>query len=360
MAETETGQEKTEPATARRRQQARDDGQIPKSQELNTAVMLLTGVIAFYIFAGDFYGAIVDAITYYFARINEPIIKPEDVGSFSMEVGWRVINILAPFYILFFLVGVIVNLFQVGFVFVTKQLKPDLTKLNPITGLGKLFNMRSRVEFLKSIVKLIIILPLMIATVQAALPSMMGLMNTGLKDILIHIGYKALDVAIIALIFLIILAIIDYIYQRWQMEQDLKMTKDEVKQEQKDIQGDPQIRARIRSIQQDMARKRMMEEVPEAEVVVTNPTEYAIALKYDSEQFTAPQVVAKGRNVMAKKIKELAMAHDVPIVENRLLAQSLYKMVEVGDLIPPDMYQAVAEVLAYVYRLNNQYQEKAS
>ncbi len=359
MAENENGQEKTEPATARRRQRAREEGQVPKSQELNTAMLLIAGVVAFYFFADHFYGNIWEGIIYYLEHIHERDISEESIHAFIMEFGLRVLYILMPFYIIFVVVAIVTNIVQVGFLFTGKQMTPDIKKLNPIKGLAKFVSIRSQVELLKSIIKMFIIAPVMISSVYYSIPGMMTLVSKELIDILIHIGYRALDIAIKALLIMLVLAIIDYIYQRWQQERDLKMTKEEVKQESKDVQGDPQIKSRIRSIQMEMARKRMMEEVPEAEVVVTNPTEYAIALRYDSETMLAPKVVAKGRNVLARRIKEIAIEHNVPIVENRLLAQSLYKLVEVGDWIPPDLYQAVAEVLAYVYKMNDRVSQYA-
>ncbi|RJP35531.1 MAG: flagellar biosynthesis protein FlhB [Candidatus Omnitrophota bacterium] len=359
MAETESGQEKTEPATGRKRSRAREEGNVSKSQELNTAILLIAGVIAFYFYAEHFYGSVMEAIVYYLDHVGEIDISEEGVHAFLLEFGLRILTILAPFYIIFVVVAIVINLAQVGFMFTLKKLTPDLKKLNPIKGLAKFVSIRSQVELLKSIAKMFIIAPVMISSVYYSIPGMMGLVTEELKDFLIHLGYRALDVAVKALIIMLILAIIDYIYQRWQFERDLKMTKQEVKQESKDVQGDPQIKARIRSIQFEMARKRMMEEVPEAEVVVTNPTEYAIALKYESEDMPAPQVVAKGKHLLARRIKEIAVEHDIPIVENRVLAQSLYKLVEVGGYIPPEMYQAVAEVLAYVYRLNNRVSQMA-
>jgi len=352
MAENEAGQEKTEVATPRRRQQAREEGNVPKSMEMNTALILATGVVAFYFYAEHFYASVADAILYYMSRLGEAPLTDQDIGPLSWEVGWRVINILGPFFILFVVVSIVINIAQVGFLFVLTAVQPKFNKLNPYTGLQRVLGTRGRVELLKSVGKMLIIGPIMFITVQQSLPSMMTLMSMGLKDSMIHIGYEALDVAVIALLFMLILAIIDLVYQRWQHEQDMKMTKEEVKQENKDIQGDPQVKSRIRSTQQDMARQRMMEEVPESEVVVTNPTEYAIALKYDPDHGPAPIVVAKGRNVLARKIKEIARENNVPIVENRPLAQSLYKLVEIGGLVPPELYQAVAEVLAYVYKLS--------
>lgn len=352
MAETETGQERTEAATSRKRARIREEGSVPKSQELNTVVLMTAGVVAFYNFIDRFIGELMMAMKVYFERIADPKLTIQDVGILSLDVGYRTLHILAPFFILFVIVAIAVNVFQVGFMFTWQALQPKFNKLNPIPGIQKMFSVRSRVELLKAMMKMFIIAPVMIYSVYESLPGMMGLIEEELWDILIHIGWSAYTIAIRALIILLILALIDYVYQRWQYEQDIKMTKQEVKQEAKDIQGDPHIRSRIRSIQMEMARRRMMEQVPEAEVVVTNPTEYAIALKYKPDEMPAPQIVAKGKNLIAKRIKELAVEYNIPIVENRVLAQSLYKLADVGGLVPPDLYQAVAEVLAYVYRLN--------
>jgi flagellar biosynthesis protein FlhB len=358
MAENESGQEKSEAATPRRRQRSREEGQIPKSMEVNTSILLLSGVIAFYFFADDFYGQIGDSIRLYLHQSATFVISPESIYSFLLGVADRVLVILTPFFIMFFIIALIINIAQVGFVLTPKALRPKLSKLNPIKGIQNLFSMRGRVQLLKSVAKMLIIAPVMIYTVYVNLPDNMILSLVDIKDILIHIGIKSLDLAIKALIIMLILSFLDYIYQRWQSEQDMKMSKEEVRQEMKDIQGDPKIKQRIRSIQQEMSRRRMMESVPEAEVVVTNPTEYAIALKYDPGEFPAPIVVAKGKNILAKKIKDIANEHDVPIVENKPLAQSMYKLVAVGHPIPPDLYQAVAEVLAYVYKLKKRMPEE--
>ena len=353
MAESETGQEKSEPATARKRSQSREQGNVPRSMDLNTTVMLIAGVVSFYLYAAFFYGNVAEAIYYYLDQCGEYDITEVSAWGLMVEVGIWIFKILAPFFIIFVIAALVINLAQVGFLFIIEPLKPNFKKLNPITGLKRFFQLRTQVELLKSVGKMFIILPVMIYTVYTLLLGLMDLMNMEVLDILIYIGYGALNVAIRALLILVVLSIADLVYQRWQNEQDLKMTKEEVKQEMKDIQGDPIIKSRIRTVQMEMARRRMMQEVPKADVVVTNPTEYAIALRYQTEEMSAPMVVAKGRGELAKRIKEIALEHAVPIVENRWLAQSLYKLVEVGDIIPPDLYKAVAEVLAYVYRLNN-------
>lgn len=358
MAESESGQEKTEAATPRKREQAREEGQVPKSQDANTAFMLVAGVTAFYMYGPSLYWTLKDYIRHYLENMNTTV---DDVSIYGILVwiGLRVLYLVGPFFVILVVAALVINYAQVGVLLSGKALQPKFNRINPIEGIKRLFSLRSVVELLKALGKMFIIVPVMIYTIYALLGRMPDVMNLAGMEILAYLGLNALDVAIRALIILIILALIDYSYQRWQFEKDQRMTKEEVKQEMKDVQGDPQIKARIRSVQQEMSRKRMMQEVPEADVVVTNPTEYAIALKYTAGEMDAPRVIAKGRGAIAKKIREIAIDNSVPIVENRVLAQSLYKLVEVGGYIPADMFQAVAEVLAYVYRLNNKKYQSA-
>lgn len=353
MAESESGQEKTEPATARKRDRAREEGQIPKSQEVTTTLLMVSGVAACYLYFDDFWRGLMDATQYYLRFCAEIPISQESIHTVMLELALRTAIIGAPFFIIFFLVGVLANVFQVGFVFTTKPLMPKPEKLNPISGLKRLVSARGLMELLKSIGKILLIAPIMIYLVYKDVPGMFSLSEMGLWDGMACLGADALELAMWAILILVILAIIDYTYQRWQHEKDLRMTKEEVRQEMKDIQGDPHIKGRIRAIQREMARRRMMEEVPKADVVVTNPTEYAVAIRYSPEETPAPQVVAKGKHLHAQRIKQLALEHGIPIVENRPLAQSLYKLVDLGGMVPPELYQAVAEVLAYVYRLQN-------
>ncbi|MDP8243419.1 MAG: flagellar biosynthesis protein FlhB [Candidatus Hinthialibacter antarcticus] len=351
MAENETGQEKTEAPTSRRMSKARDEGNIPKSTEINNTIMLIAGVVAFYNLGGDFVYNVSEGIEYYFRLAAEYEINEVSYHALLINAGARVIYILAPFFAIFVIAALIANISQVGFLFIPNKLAPDPKKLDPIKGIKNLFNMRSRIELVKSVFKIFFITPVMIYFIRYRMPEFMNLPLQDTNDILTHVAARALEVSIWAIIIMLILAIADWIYQKWQNKDDLKMTKEEVKQEMKDSQGDPKIKSRIRSIQMEMARQRMMEEVPQAEVVVTNPTEFAVALKYQTGDMAAPQVVAKGRNHLARRIRKIAVENGVPIVENKPLAQSLWKLVEVGQFIPPDLYQAVAEVLAYVYRL---------
>ena len=358
MAENDSGQEKTEAATPRRRQSAREEGQVPKSAELNTTLLLTTGVITFYYFSKDFMEQLADSMIYYTQQAATLDITEDSVTLFLWEAAKRTLWILAPFFVIFVITAIVINIAQVGFTLNPAGLQLKFNKLNPINGIKNLFSARGRMQLARAMLMMLIIAPVIVYTVYAAIPEHMSLVTVEAKDILIFMGKKAFDLAKKALVFMLIFAIIDYVYQRWQFEKDLKMSKEEVKQEMKDSQGDPKIKQRIRSIQQEMSRKRMMQKVPEAEVVVTNPTEYAIALKYNPEENPAPVVIAKGKNLLAQKIKGIAIEHDIPIVENKPLAQSLYKLVEVGGLVPPDLYQAVAEVLAYVYKLTNKIKQE--
>ncbi|MFB3787582.1 MAG: flagellar biosynthesis protein FlhB [bacterium] len=350
MADTESGQEKTEPATGRKRTRAREEGNVPKSHEVNTTLVLIAGVASFYYLAGHYFGGLMEAVRYYLQESARPV-TPDSYYSILLEAGLRTLIIVFPFLLILTVAALAINLLQVGFLLSGKPLIPRFGRMNPAQGIKRLFSARGAVELVKSMGKIFIIAPVMIYTVYKEIPNLMGLVEMEVRDSMIYMGYACFDLAVKALLIMIVLAIADYAYQRWQHEKDLRMTKEEVRQEMKDIQGDPKIKSRIRSIQIQMARQRMMEQVPQAEVVVTNPTEYAVALKYTPDEHPAPQVIAKGRNLLAQRIKEIALEHNIPIVENRPLAQSLYKLVGVGGLIPPDLYQAVAEVLAYVYKL---------
>ena len=355
MAQNQSGQEKTEEATPRRLQKAREDGQVPKSMEVNTTLLLIAGVVSFYFFGNDFVRQNLNNLEYFFDLSYQFQLNSDTYYHIFLEVGLRVLYIVAPFMIVLVITALVVNFGQVGFMFVGKPLLPDLNRINPQKGIERIFGPRGRVELLKSVFKIFLIAPVMIFLIYRAFPIIVTLTRSDAHGIIETIAWLALEIAIYALLILLILAIADYIFQRYQHTQDLKMTKEEVKQEMKDVQGDPQVKSRIRSIQQEMSRRRMMEEVPESDVVVTNPTEYAIALRYQSDIDAAPVVVAKGRNHLARNIREIADTHRVPIVENRPLAQSLYKLVEVGQLIPPELYKAVSEVLAYVYRLTGKF-----
>jgi flagellar biosynthetic protein FlhB len=229
---------------------------------------------------------------------------------------------------------------------------PDLNRMNPISGMAKMVSARGFVELLKSILKIFIVGYVVYVFLQAELPNFTKLAEMSLRDSVSVVALMCWRMMIKAAAAMAMIAIIDYGYQRWSFEQSIKMTKQEVRDEYKMQEGDPQLKGQIRQRQREMVKRRMMQNVPKADVIITNPTHYAVAIQYDPEKMGAPTVVAKGQRLVAQKIKDVAIANGVPIVENKPVARALYAAVEVGDQIPEDLYQAVAEILAYVFRIS--------
>lgn len=349
MAE-ETGQERTHPATARKREKARDEGQVAKSKEINS-VMLLGGALGIFVLFGE---------TWVHTWIDT-VRKGLDVFSIvGMDQGWSALGrywmkgllvLLAPFLIVFPLLALAANLPQVGFHITPKALAPKANRISPLSGLKRLFSVSGFVETLKSLGKIVMIGWITFATVRPEMHALPLLSNRPLGDALSYAAMIAFKVTIRVLIALIILAALDYLFQRWNYERELRMTKQELKEEMKETEGDPQIKARIRSVQLTQSRKRMMQEVPNADVVITNPDHVAVALRYDRLKESAPVVVAKGAGWLSERIKKLAREHSVPVIEKPPLARLLYRQVDLGREIPIEVYRVVAEVLSYVYRL---------
>jgi flagellar biosynthetic protein FlhB len=243
----------------------------------------------------------------------------------------------------------------VGFLYAPTGLQPDLSKIDPIKGFKRLFSVNSLFELIKSILKMVIIGFVPYVIIKNEMQNFFMLSQYTVFQTMIYMGKIVFRILFSTGLVLLVLAVFDYAYQRWEYEKGLRMTKQEIKDEFKNTEGDPAIKGRIKRLQREMARKRMMAAVPKADVVVTNPTHLAVALKYDQNIDFAPRVVAKGAGYLAEKIKKIATENDLPLVENKSLAQVLYKMVNVGDLIPENLYRSVAEVLAYVYNLKNRY-----
>jgi flagellar biosynthetic protein FlhB len=252
-----------------------------------------------------------------------------------------------------FIVGLLSSYIQVGFLFTTKSISFKLDRLNPINGFKKIFSKKSLVEFIKSLAKILVVGYVTFSYVLSQSKNVANILDMEISSIIGFLGKATINVALRAAIVLIILAVLDYFYQKWEFENELKMSKQEIKEEYKQTEGDPQIKSKIKEKQRQMAMRRMMQDVPKADVIITNPTHFAVAVRYDQEQDNAPIVLAKGQDLIALNIRELAGKHEVPIIENKPLARALYNTVEIGEYIPPDLYQAVAEVLAYVYKLKN-------
>ncbi len=344
-------QEKTETATPKKRQEARQEGQVAKSVEISSVSVLLVGILCIYAFRNNFYNGFHDIMNFSFHIESIPPSNGSYYFNLAKLMGLKVFFLLFPVVLPVFIAALVVNFFQVGFVVAFKAIEPKFSKLSLIKGVGKLFSLKSLVELVKSIAKLSIIGTVSYFVIKGEIDNLAVLFHTSVANILIYMLKVAFKIYIYVILIMLVVAILDYIYQKWQFEKDLKMSKHEVKEENKQVEGDPMVKSRIRSLQQQAARKRMMKDIPEADVVVTNPTHLALAIKYDSMTMTAPHVVAKGAGLIAERIKSIAMENSIPVVENKELAQNLYKLVDIGEEIPAQFFQAVAEVLAYVYGL---------
>ena len=343
--------DKTEEPTSKKRSDAKKKGQVGRSTELSTAFVLLIGFVIIQALWEHIYTSIATYTTYILSHPNQPVDTENIIRIF---IG--IIELLAqtalPIMLAIMIVGLAVNLFQVGLNFNTEAIsfKPD--KLNPINGFGRMFSKRSLVELIKSLLKILIIGYFLYRFLSRQLLAMPQFIYFDLATSLGQMSKIVFNMAFQVIGVILLLGLMDYGYQKWQTTQDLKMTKQEVKDEMKQTEGDPQIKGKIRQKQRQMAMSRMMQEVPKADVIVTNPTHFAVALQY-SKGMPAPRVAAKGQDLVARRIKDIAREAHVPIVENRPLARALYASTEVGDLVPAELYQAVAEVLAYVYRLKH-------
>jgi len=352
MAEDpEGGGEKTQDPTSRKLEKAREEGQVPKSQEIPSVFVLLSCATSLYFFGFYTYRSLIRVMLDTLDFKTIPVItKYEIINLFGINLQHLIIACL-PVMVAAILMGLASNFAQVGFAVSWKAIAPKLTKLNPITGFKEKFSSRALVEFVKSILKITIVFTVVYLSIMARMNEIVLLYDCSIAQIFIFILDVIFSIFLKVCIIMIIVAILDYVYQRWKFLNDQKMTKKEMKDEAKQTEGDPQVKSRIRQLQMDAARKRMMSDVPEADVVVTNPTRLAIALKYDKMAMDAPGVVAKGAGPVAKNIRRIAEENNIPLVENKELARNLYKEVDIGEQVPSQFFQAVAELLAYVYKL---------
>ena len=343
--------EKTEEPTAKKRADARKKGQVARSQELNSAFVLLVGFFGLKLLWDSIYGTIATYTTYVFTNLNQTV-DTENILHIFIGIVIILAKTAFPIMIFIMLIGLAINFFQVGLNFNTESIEFKLDKLNPINGFGRIFSKRSLVELVKSFFKILVIGFFLYRFIHEQILAMPQFMFFDLTTSLALVAEIIFQMAFIVIGVIMIMAVMDYGYQKWQTTQDLKMSKQEVKDEMKQTEGDPQIKGKIRQKQRQMAMARMMKEVPKADVIITNPTHYAVALSYE-QGMTAPVVVAKGQDLVAQRIKEIGREARVPIIENKPLARTLYAAVQVGDSVPQELYQAVAEVLAYVYRLKH-------
>ncbi len=350
MAE-ESFQERTEQATPKRREEARKKGQVAKSRELASVAVLLSSLFTLYWGSSFFMTHLCRTLNYYLAHLGTLNIGIDSLQAVALLGMKQFFILMAPLFAVITFVALLSNYLQVGTLFTWEPVIPKFSKINPLEGLKRLFSLQSLVEFIKSLFKLVVVTWIAWTTVLDQLHLLPPLLDQTPYQIISYIGAVSFKIFWKSCLAMILLSVLDYMYQRWEFEKNLKMTKQEVKEEFKQAEGDPQVKSRIRSIQRELARKRMMQEVPEADVVITNPTHLAVALKYEAGKMQAPFVVAKGAGVLAEKIREIAREHGIPVIENKPVAQSLYKLVEIGQTIPENLFQAVAEIFAYVYRL---------
>jgi flagellar biosynthetic protein FlhB len=347
----EDQESRTEKATSKRRGEARNKGQVARSQEIGNVILLLAALLFFKWFGGYFMDRLMVFTQVILENFHRYDVSDVNIQHLFLSTMYTVAQALWPLMLVLMVVGLASNIAQVGFQITTEPLTPKFDKFNPISGIKKLFSVRSLVELAKAIVKILIVGLVGYVTIKNRYADFVPLMDMDVGQIFYFIRHVVFVLIFRIVLVLLILAALDYAYQRYDYEKNLKMTKQEIKDERKQAEGDPQIKARIRRTQLEFARRRMMEAVPEAAVVITNPVHLALALKYEEDDMDAPQVVAKGQRLLAERIKEIARDHDIPVIENRELAQALYPTVEVGDFIPEQFYRAVAEVLSYVYRL---------
>ena len=350
--------EKTEKATPKKRKDAREEGQVIRSTEATTAFCAIVMFAFMLLTCTGHIDSLIEVFSTYLSTGildigNRGELTISVLDGLSREAVFTLVKIMLPILGVAIVAGVAVGLLQAGFLFTTKPLKPKFSKINPIEGFKRMFSFRTIIELLKSLLKVALLGYVMYTEYMKLLDTFGGYIGLELYPTLIQILQTAFKIALKMCLVLLIIALFDYLYQWFRHEKDLRMTKQEIKEEYRSTEGDPQIKGRIRQKQRQMSAMRMMDAVPSADVVITNPTHFAIALRYKQGEDDAPMVVAMGQDYLAQKIKSVAREHGIYIVENKPLAQALYAICEIDKEIPMEFYQAVADILVYVYRQKN-------
>lgn len=351
------GGEKTEEPTAKKLEDARKEGQVAKSKEIVNAATLLAIFAGFSMLVSYYAGSFLDIFRIVYNRIPEWTqyydgeIPVAVILSGIREMVIRFIMIILPVLLLGFIIPFISDLVQVKWAPTTKPLQPRFSKINPANGFKRIFSLNSLIELLKSLLKLAVIGIMVFIYLRSNQNRLLIILDLPMMNAVVMAGQMIVAIGIRIAAAYIAIALLDYVYQKWKFNEDNKMTKQEVKDEYKNMEGDPQIKSQQRRRMQEASRRRMMQQLPQADVVITNPTHYAVAIRYAPELYDAPYVVAKGADYLAERIREVAKENDIEIVENKPLARMLYANVEVDQIVPPELYQAVAEVLAFVYTL---------
>lgn len=359
FAQDGEGGEKTEPATQKKLDDARKEGKVAKSKELTSAFMLIALFLILKIFVSYIGDNLVNVFSIVYNRIAG-YVNPGEIGftsqavsAFTLQMLIQILLSVWPFFLIGVVIAILVSIVQVGWKVSAKPMEPKLSKFNPINGFKRIFSKESLFNLVMAIIKIALIGLIAYFSVRDKANDLFVLYEISLNQAISLVGEIILDTGLKISIVYLIVGLADFIYQKRKFNEDMKMTKQEVKDEYKNTEGDPQIKGRQRRKMQEVSQRRMMQDVPKADVVITNPTHFAVALKYDADTAKAPVLLAKGEDYLALKIKEIAKENHVEIVENKPLARMIYHNVDIGSEIPPELYQAVAEVLATVYRMKN-------
>ncbi|MFP4500774.1 MAG: flagellar biosynthesis protein FlhB [Candidatus Hydrogenedentota bacterium] len=348
----DSGGEKTIPATPRKREQQREEGNIAKSQDLNSAWALGVALLAMLVLGPAMLETLLDGGRYFFGHLDEMLHSRTPIELVARRALYFMAVAAGPFMVAMLLSGLSLNFVQVGFILTAKPLVPKFSRLNPISGLQRYGSIRTLVELVKSLAKLGLVGFVAWITIGPRAEELVTYMTLTPYEIVQAIAWLVFALWWRVVVAMLLIGLIDYAYQLWQHGEDIKMTDREFRDEQRQSEGDPKIKQRVRQLQRQMAMQRMMAEVPAADVVITNPVRYAVALRYDMASMDAPRVVAKGMRLTAQHIRDIATENDVPIVQRPELARTLYRSVEVGQQVPEDFFRAVAEVLSFVYRID--------
>jgi flagellar biosynthetic protein FlhB len=351
--------EKTEKATPKKRNEAREKGQVPKSQDVVAAFILLSAFLVLGVYGVTLHNRLLQMMTSILQNDLSMAVTTENVRTLFLNLTMQGLWLLAPVFLTAIVIAFAGNYFQVGFLFTLEPLKIKLSKINPLEGAKRMFSLRTVVDFLKSVMKMAIVGMIIYLTLWGERDKLMQLARVPVQSAYAYIASIVFSLGVKIGVTLVIIGVLDYMYQRFDYEKSLKMSKQDIKDEFKNTEGNPLIKSKIREKQRRMALQRMMQEVPKADVVITNPTHFAVALKYEAGQMEAPTVIAKGTDYIALKIREVAKANNIITMENKPLARALYSQVEIGQTIPADLFQAVAEVLAYVYKIKGRAKVKA-
>ena len=343
-------QEKTEDATSRKLEKAREEGQVGKSIEIPAVFVLLAAVVSLNAFRIPIYNKLHDIMVLGLKFSDHTAFSKLTCLNLLYKFSEAFFLVLAPVLFAVFFMALATNFLQVGYFVSWKAIMPKFSKMDPIKGISQKLSVRSVVELVKSILKLAIISLIAYISIKGEMAHLKILYDQSVYKIFTYMLSISYKIFVRTLFVMIFLALLDFAFQKWKFAKDQMMTKQEIKDETKQTEGDPLVKSKIRQIQRETARKRMMSEVPNADVVITNPTHLAIAIRYDSLQDSAPMLIAKGAGMIAERIKEIASENKVPIVENKELARSIYKIVDIGEEIPSNFYQAIAEILAYIYK----------